>query len=119
MELKDKVQEMLEQAKFIPNQDLKKDNGKPRFSLVPQEPLWEVIDVLEFGATKYEPYSWKELNSYEDRVRCMDAIQRHLRKYNKGIMLDEETGASHLAHAMCNLLFLLYFEQEDRVSANL
>jgi hypothetical protein len=43
--------------------------------------------------------------------RLADAALRHLFKWASGSRVDEETGLSHLAHAMCCLMFLLNYEQ--------
>lgn len=43
--------------------------------------------------------------------RLADAALRHLLKWASGSRVDEETGLSHLAHAMCCLMFLLNYEQ--------
>lgn len=43
--------------------------------------------------------------------RLADAALRHLLKWVSGSRVDEETGLSHLAHAMCCLMFLLNYEQ--------
>lgn len=43
--------------------------------------------------------------------RLADAALRHMLKWVSGSRVDEETGLSHLAHAMCCLMFLLNYEQ--------
>lgn len=43
--------------------------------------------------------------------RLSDAALRHLLKWVSGSRVDDETGLSHLAHAMCCLMFLLNYEQ--------
>lgn len=91
---------------------VKHDYGKARFSLLPVGPLREVVDVLTFGATKYSPENWKYVSQAEERYS--DAVLRHLFSWIEGEKIDPESGKSHLAHAMCCLLFLLWFEQESR-----
>jgi hypothetical protein len=87
---------------------LKYDSGKPRWSLLPFAALLAVVQVLEFGATKYKPNSWQGLEN--GRERYFDAAIRHLVAWHGGEIIDAESGLHHLAHAACNLLFLLWFD---------
>jgi len=92
---------------------IKFDNDKPQWSLLPFKALKEVVDVLTYGAKKYAPDNWKKVP--DARRRYIDAGFRHLTAYASGEKLDSETGKSHLAHAICCLLYLLAFEVgEDR-----
>jgi hypothetical protein len=92
---------------------VKYDNDKPQWSLLPFKALKEVVDVLTYGAKKYAPDNWKKVPNA--RQRYIDAGFRHLTAYAAGEKLDSETGKSHLAHAICCLLYLLAFEiGEDR-----
>jgi hypothetical protein len=92
---------------------VKYDNDKPQWSLLPFKALKEVVDVLTYGAKKYAPDNWKKVPNA--RQRYIDAGFRHLTAYASGEKLDSETGKSHLAHAICCLLYLLAFEiGEDR-----
>jgi hypothetical protein len=40
---------------------IKYDVSKPRWSLIPNGTLEEVIKVLEYGANKYSPDNWKKV----------------------------------------------------------
>jgi hypothetical protein len=96
-----------------PQQGVKYDEDKLQWSLLPFRSLKEVVAVLGFGAKKYAPDNWQRVP--EARTRYVDAAFRHLTDWHLKERLDGETGKSHLAHAICCLLFLLWFEQEDRV----
>ena len=87
---------------------VKFDSGKPQWSLMPWKALSQVVDVLTYGAKKYAPDNWK--NVPNARQRYVDAGFRHFVAYANGEKIDSETGISHLAHAMCCLLFLLAFD---------
>lgn len=87
---------------------VKYDNDKPQWSLVPFKAMTQVVDVLTYGARKYAPDNWKKVP--DARRRYIDAAFRHLSAYTSGEKNDSETGKSHLAHAMCCLLFLLAFD---------
>ena len=80
------------------------DGGKPQYGLLPPLALEETVKVLTFGAQKYEPDNWKHVP--DSKRRYFDALQRHLWQWKAGEQNDQETGLSHLAHAMCCLMFL-------------
>jgi hypothetical protein len=89
----------------------KYDNEKLRWSLLPLEALQDVVNVLEFGAKKYAPDNWKYVDNAQ--ARYWDAAMRHMIAYKIDNQTDSETGLSHLAHAICCLLFLSQFDIED------
>ena len=89
----------------------KKDAGKPRWDLLPFGPVSEVVDVLTFGAAKYAPDNWQKVP--DARARYFAAALRHLTAWWNGERADPETGLSHLAHASCCLLFLLWFDRKE------
>jgi len=86
---------------------LKFDTTKPRLDLLPTQPLIEVAEVLTFGAKKYAEYNWAKGISYS---RLFGATMRHLWAWWVGEDNDSETGKSHLAHAICCLLFALQYK---------
>lgn len=83
----------------------KYDVGKPQISLVVPELLTGVAEVLTFGANKYGAYNWAGGLRYS---RVFSALMRHLWAWWGGEELDKETGLSHLSHAACNIMFLIY-----------
>lgn len=87
--------------------EMKKDDGKLPWHLLPSDAVEEVIKVLEFGAQKYEPRGWEKGMAWS---RLFSAAMRHLWKWFRGEGMDPETGLSHLAHAACCVLFLLAYE---------
>jgi len=87
----------------------KYDAGKPRWDLLPLEPIKAVVDVLTFGAKKYAPNNWKKVA--RPRERYYAALQRHLYAWRLGEKKDPESGLPHLAHALCCLVFLAWFER--------
>ena len=88
---------------------LKYDAGKLRYDLVPPHAIKAIADVLTYGADKYAPNSWQTVSDGETRYTA--AMMRHFEAYREGEELDPETGKSHLAHCLCNLTFLLHFQQ--------
>ncbi len=88
-------------------QGLKFDNGKVRLDLIPPEAVFALGEILTFGAQKYADRNW-ELGMKWGRV--FGAALRHMFKWASGDKLDEETGKSHLWHALCCLVFLVTYE---------
>jgi hypothetical protein len=80
------------------------DGGKLQYSLLPPLALKATVEILTFGAEKYEPDNWKHVP--DSKRRYFDAMQRHLWAWKEGEQNDPETGKNHLAHAMCCLMFL-------------
>lgn len=88
---------------------VKHDSHKLRMSLIPNSTLAEVVKVLEFGAEKYSPDNWKHVD--DARTRYFDAAQRHIMTWwDNDNQTDPESGRHHLAHAICCLLFLMWFD---------
>ena len=85
----------------------KDDKGKIRVDLLPTEALVEVAKVLTFGASKYDPWNWKAGMAYS---RLYGATLRHLFAWSEREDHDPESGLLHLAHAGCNILFLLAYQ---------
>lgn len=81
------------------------DNGKPRMALLPPYALEEVAKVLTAGSIKYADNNWKYVENGESRYK--DAMFRHINAFNKGEVLDPETGMHHLAHAICCAMFIV------------
>jgi len=82
----------------------KNDQSKLRYDLLPPRTLEDVVKVLTFGANKYEDNNWKKVDSSFDRYYA--AAMRHLQAFRQGEKIDNESEASHLAHAICCLVFL-------------
>ena len=93
------------------NQEAKRDAGKTRLSLVPQEIIWDIAKVREFAVdNKYkEPGNWKKV----EIQRYRDAAFRHWLAYlGNPDKKDEESGLPHLWHLACNIAFLCELEKE-------
>lgn len=80
------------------------DGDKLEYGLLPAYALMATVDVLTLGAQKYERDNW--IHVPDAKRRYFDALQRHLWSWKMGEVNDRETGRSHLAHAMCCLMFL-------------
>lgn len=91
---------------------VKHDREKPRYDLMPPRAFDSVVRVLTYGARKYAPDNWKYVDGR--RWRYFSAAMRHAWAWWRGEALDAETGESHLAHAVCCLLFLLDEEEATK-----
>jgi len=89
---------------------MKFDNGKPDYSLLPFAAVDEVVKVLTYGAAKYDRFNWEKVEA----VRYQAATMRHFSTHMQGEKIDPESGISHLAHAICSLLYLLDFELKGK-----
>jgi hypothetical protein len=92
------------------------DAGKAEIHLVPPELIHAVARILMFGKKKYGAWNWQKGLPL---TKVYDAAQRHLLAWMGGQTYDCESGESHVAHAACNLAFLLWFaahkpELDDR-----
>lgn len=117
----------------------KERRGKLRYDLMPPRQYEQVVEVLTYGAEKYTVYgdctcslqntghaascqshkvkskgdnNWKFVDDPEDTYYA--AAERHLQKYRLGQDVDPDSGIHHIAHAITDLIFLLYFEEEKR-----
>lgn len=86
------------------------DAGKLRHDLVHPEFQDALAQVLTFGAEKYEAESWRAVPDM--RQRYYAACIRHVNAWRAGEQMDPESGLHHLAHAACNLYFLLQTDLE-------
>ena len=90
------------------------DGGKLQYGLLPSHALKAIVEILTFGADKYEPNNWVYVPDAERRY--FDAAQRHLWAWKEGEQNDPESGKNHLAHALCCLMFL--YEHDTILSLN-
>ena len=95
-------------------QGVKYDGEKPRWDLLPMEEVEEVVKVLTFGAKKYSDDNWMLVKPF--RKRYFAALMRHIvDRYFRGERLDPQSGLPHLAHAGCNLFFLMWHDRQENI----
>ena len=90
---------------------IKYDSAKPRMNLLPPKAIIEVSKVLTFGAEKYDAENWHKLDDLQNRYTA--GALRHIFAHMDGEKDDPESNISHLAHALCCLLFKLEIELEN------
>ena len=94
------------------------NEGKLKWSLVPQSSLIPMVQVLEFGAKKYGAYNW--VKGLSIRETC-ESLKRHLDAFMEGEDIDSDSGLSHIGHIQCNALFLSWMMEnrkdlDDRIN---
>lgn len=94
----------------------KSSHGKRRWSLLPVEPMREVVDVFEHGLTKEGRTvdDWQHVS--DARTLYYDACRRHIDLWWGGEQRDKESGKHHLAHAVCCLLILIWHDFKRKVT---
>lgn len=90
------------------NGAVKNDKDKLRMDLIYPGALTGLAEVLSYGAKKYGDRNWEEGMEWG---RIYGATIRHLNAWWSGEEEDPETDLSHLKHAMCNIMFLLAYEE--------
>lgn len=86
--------------------ELKHDTGKARWDLLPLDAIGEIAEVATYGATLYGDRRWESGMGFG---RLLAAALRHIAAWSAGEDRDRDSGLSHLAHAACNLLFLIAY----------
>lgn len=91
------------------------NEGKPKLAYILEFPsVAEAVSrIMEFGAAKYEDGNWK-LGGKPDR-EYLDSMMRHLRLWLEGEVYDQDSGCSHLGHAIWNLMALQQLNHKDEV----
>jgi len=84
------------------------DAGKAEIHLIPEELVLRVARILMFGKKKYGAWNWQK---GLPMTKVYDAAQRHLLAWMGGQTYDCESGEPHIAHAACNLAFMLWFAE--------
>ncbi len=92
------------------------DNEKLRWDLLDYEFIEKIVEVLTFGAKKYSENSWQSVPNAKKRYFA--ALLRHIVAWRKGEIKDKESNIEHLAHAACNLMFLYFFDKEEKNENN-
>ncbi len=94
----------------------RKNEGKLKWSLVPQSALEPMVRVLEFGSIKYSPDNWMKGLSVSEMC---ESLKRHLDAFMEGEDMDPESGLLHIGHLQCNALYIAWMiqnkpEMDDR-----
>lgn len=103
----------------------RKNDGKLRWRNFPMFLLKPLMEVAQYGETKYTMYNYLKGGSQNQYLDC---IKRHLEKYESPFESDNDdidefgkpgSGVNHLAHVAWNALVAIYMlenfpELDDR-----
>jgi hypothetical protein len=87
------------QEEPIQEQEVKIDH-----TLIPINALEEVSRALMYGKEKHGAWGWME--NPKSYTELLAKTQRHIFQFQRGETIDPKTGLSHLACAICDLMFL-------------
>ena len=87
------------------------DSDKLRWDLLPFKEVEDIVQVLTDGAKKYAPNNWQKVPDKEERYFA--ALLRHVIARRKGEIIDPDSGRTHLSHAGCCLLFLMWADNQN------
>jgi hypothetical protein len=76
--------------------------GKPRYDLIPPEPLKRLAELYSRGAEKYSPHNWAK---GMPTSRCLASLMRHLEQYRAGDKTED-----HLSGVIWNAMAIMHFE---------
>jgi len=93
---------------------LKERVNKPMFELIDPDFILGVACILTHGAYKYSPNSWQSVPKEEYH----GALNRHINAYLRGESFDRSSQMFHLDHAACDLMFLRWFETQNKRKRN-
>ncbi|MDP9012833.1 MAG: DUF5664 domain-containing protein [Pseudomonadota bacterium] len=80
--------------------------GKPRYDLVPPEPLKRVAELYARGAEKYDEHNWTK---GIPASRFLASLMRHLEQYRSGEHPEED----HLAAVVFNAFGIMHFQGDS------
>lgn len=103
------IEEVDENDNPIRSDSFKNDRAdhKLMWELLPLDLIEEIVRVYTFGAEKYAPNTWQNLEDGYNRYKA--ALMRHIVAYEKGDKYDKESSIHHLAHAAWNAIAMLHF----------
>jgi hypothetical protein len=73
-------------------------------TMLPVDALEEVSRALMYGKDKHGAWGWAE--HPKSHSELLAKVQRHIFEFQRGVTIDPSTGLSHVACAICDLMFL-------------
>jgi hypothetical protein len=73
-------------------------------TMLPVDALEEVSRALMYGKEKHGAWGWAE--NPKSHLELIAKVQRHIFEFQRGVTIDPATGLSHIACAICDLMFL-------------
>lgn len=92
---------MVQNTSRVRDNDLKADQGKLRYDLIPVTALEGIAEIFTYGSKKYDEFNWyKSLQP----MRYYAAAMRHIMACQSGQKIDPESGLKHIDHAIVSLI---------------
>jgi len=82
------------------------DTDKPMVQHIPGDVMLEVGKVITYGSKKYKVDNWKCGSQF---TMYTGSALRHIYKWLSGEENDSDSKLNHLSHAICDLIFVLYY----------
>jgi hypothetical protein len=98
-----------------PREAARFDEGKPKMELVPWGAIDAMARVFGFGLKKYGPWNWAKGFPW---LQPYASLMRHLKAWHEGEDYDQESGLSHLDHAIANIAMLIEFRDRGTGTDN-
>jgi hypothetical protein len=98
MKTKFETKDSGERVKFASGMTRDTDNGKPRYDLIPLEPMRRLADLYARGTVKYGSRNWEQANTIDEIQRFRASAMRHMYQYLAG-----ERDEDHMAAVVFNL----------------
>lgn len=90
---------------------LRFNSGKIPLELVPPSAVYGIAEVLQYGMTRsVNPYPARNWERGMNWMVCVACILRHLFAWVSGEDKDKDSGLSHMKHVLCNVAFLVEYE---------
>jgi hypothetical protein len=86
------------------------NEGKLQWTMMDFKSMAPMIQVLMYGAKKYDRDNWKK--ACPKKLDLLDSLERHFIGLVAGESVDPESGLPHIGHLMCNAMFYSYWEQK-------
>lgn len=79
------------------------NDGKPRFDLIPVEPLTRLADLYMRGAVKYGDSNWRKASTEPEINRFKESAWRHFVQWSNG-----EKDEDHASGAIWNIMAYMW-----------
>jgi len=97
----------MDKTEKVKREAIKNDGNKADLTLIPYESLCAVARVMKYGGDKYGRDNWLLGTRWS---RYSAAALRHIHSWFEGEDFDVGSGQSHLAHAICCLMFMYEYQ---------
>lgn len=87
-------------------------DDKPMWELLPMQEIEDLVKVYTYGAKKYKPDGWQNLENGFERYRA--ALMRHIMLYLNGERYDKESGLQHLSQVVWNAVAMLWYDKHGK-----